>query len=240
MSILLSKPKENLERWVSSPSARGGIRRLSKFLTLNIRSDNRVTASFRYSQLHYNFLCGGKPLEHERAKLLAELLKEMREADGDRFPDEAWLEIHRTFALPYVELVIPRRVRTTWGIFLTRRASTDPYWPSVWHLPGGLWRTPQTQRQACAAVAARELAVAIVHIKEVMTRKWKTHPYGNPVSHVCLCTPKYPLTGNTEGRFFDSLPTPFIPEQVEFLDESLKYLRKNPDWDSVSQGRLKE
>ena len=26
--------------------------------------------------------------------------KEMREKDGDRFPDEAWLEIQRTFALP--------------------------------------------------------------------------------------------------------------------------------------------
>jgi hypothetical protein len=171
-------------------------------------------------------------LKPERAKLLAELLNEMRDRDGDRFPEEAWLEIQQTFALPYVELVIPRRIGTTWEVFLTRRSSTDLYWPSVWHLPGGLWRTPQTQLEACAAVAARELAVDIVHIQEVMTCKWTTHPYGNPVSHVCLCAPMCQPSESTEGRFFPALPTPFIPEQIEFFHESLKYLYNHPDWDS--------
>ena len=102
-------------------------------------------------------------MEPKRARLLAELFSEMRDRDGDRFPEETWLEIHKTFALPYVELVIPRRVGTTWEVFLTRRPSSDPHWPSVWHLPGGLWRTPQTQLEACAAVATRELAIEIIH-----------------------------------------------------------------------------
>jgi hypothetical protein len=177
-------------------------------------------------------------LESGRARLLAELLSEMRAQDGDRFPDEAWLEIQRTFALPYVELVIPRLVGIKWEVFLTRRASTDPHWPSVWHLPGGLWRTSQTLRQACSAVATRELGVEILYAEEVMSRKWRTHPYGNPVSHVCLCLPKSELNINADGLFFSSLPTPFIAEQIEFFSESLKYLGKNPDWDSALQRQI--
>ena len=44
----------------------------------------------------------------ERAQALAELLREMREQDNGFFPDAAWLEIHRNFVLPYVEVVLTR------------------------------------------------------------------------------------------------------------------------------------
>jgi hypothetical protein len=53
----------------------------------------------------------------ERARLLAELLREMRTSDGDYIPDEVWLEAHKTFSLPYVELVIPRRAKDKWEVF---------------------------------------------------------------------------------------------------------------------------
>jgi hypothetical protein len=43
-----------------------------------------------------------------------------------------------------------------------------------------------------------------------------------------------------DGCFFSALPIPFIQEQIEFVDESLKYLRKNPDGDSVDQSPLKK
>jgi hypothetical protein len=44
--------------------------------------------------------------------------------------------------------------------------------------------------------------------------------------------PKCQPAENTDGRFFSALPTPFIPEQIEFFDVSLQYIHKHPDWDS--------
>lgn len=165
-----------------------------------------------------------------RATMLAKLLKEMRKHNGDYYPEEAWLEIHRNFALPYVELVIPRQTRSGWQIFLVRRPSTDPYWPSMWHLPGGLWRYSQTETGACQAVARRELGAGVTAIREVMTYKWTTHPYGNPISHVCLCQPKSRLATAADRGYFALLPEPFIPEQVRFVRESVEYLKGVRVW----------
>ncbi len=161
-----------------------------------------------------------------RATMLAKLLKEMRRDNGDYCPEEIWLELHKTFALPYVELVIPRKTQGRWEVFLTRRLATDPYWPSMWHLPGGLWRTRQTEIQACQSVARRELGIGVKHIEEVMTHKWTTHPYGHPISHVCLCHPKGRLMKAPDRGYFAQLPKPFIPEQVRFVKQSLRYLRE--------------
>jgi ADP-ribose pyrophosphatase YjhB (NUDIX family) len=158
--------------------------------------------------------------------MLAELLKEMRRDDGDYYPEEAWLELHKTFALPYVELVIPRRTGGRWEIFLVRRPPTDPYWPSMWHLPGGLWRTRQTEIQACESVSRRELGVGVTHIEEVTSYKWTAHPYGNPISHVCLCRPRRKLAEAPDRGYFARLPKPFISEQIKFVKASLKCLNE--------------
>ena len=164
-------------------------------------------------------------MKPDRAVMLSELLKEMRRDSRDYYPDEVWLELHKSFALPYVELVIPRRAAGRWEIFLVRRPATDPYWPSMWHLPGGLWRTYQTQIQACRSVARRELGIGVTRVEEVMTYKWTTHPYGNPISHICLCLPTRRLRKTRDRGYFRQLPRPFIPEQIGFVDESLRYLR---------------
>lgn len=140
----------------------------------------------------------------ERARALSDLLREMREADDGFFPDEAWSEIHRNFALPYVEVALTR-VRAGGGreVFLTRRAEGDLYWPGrPWHIPGGLWRVAHTLEEACAELAQREVGVGIMRCHEVMTFKWPDHPYGNPISHVCLCEPSAPPTETADARFF--------------------------------------
>lgn len=159
-----------------------------------------------------------------RAKTLAELLEEMRRDCGDYYPDEVWPELHKTIALPYVELVIPRQVDGRWEIFLTRRSWSDPHWPSMWHLPGGLWRTRQTETEACQSVARRELGVSVTHVEEVMTYKWTTHPYGNPISHVCICRPQARLLKAADRGYFAKLPRPFIAEQVTFFKRAIAYL----------------
>jgi hypothetical protein len=45
-----------------------------------------------------------------KARMLAALLTEMREQDPGYFPDEAWVEIHKTFAILHVEIVLPQRL----------------------------------------------------------------------------------------------------------------------------------
>lgn len=162
----------------------------------------------------------------ERARLLADLLREMRTSDGDYIPDEVWLESHKTFSLPYVELVIPRRANDKWEVFLTRRPVNDPHWPSTWHLPGGIWRTSETESQACQSVALRELGIQLGEIKEIMTYKWTTHPYGVPISHVCVCMPKTSLRKAADRGYFAQLPKPFMSEHVRFVQECLNYLSK--------------
>ena len=163
-------------------------------------------------------------MKPERATLLSKLLKEMIRDGRDYYPEEIWLDIHQIFSLPYVELVMPRNVQGGWEIFLVRRSATDPYWPSMWHLPGGLWRTHQSQIQACRSVARRELGIGIIRVEEVMTHKWTTHPYGNPISHVCICRPEGRLNRTQDRGYFGKLPQPFIPEQIPFVETSLKYL----------------
>src|SRR5438067_552406 len=127
----------------------------------------------------------------ERAHLLADLLQDMRERDGGFFPDAAWLEIHRNFAIPYVEIVLPRRRQDGQiDVFLSRRDKDDANWPGQpWHIPGGIWRVGETREGACRSVAQREIGIPATFCSEVMTFKWPDHPYANPISHVCICDP---------------------------------------------------
>lgn len=163
-------------------------------------------------------------MKPERASMLSQLLKEMRRDRGDYYPKEIWLDVHQIFALPYVELVIPRNADGKWEIFLVQRPETDPYWPATWHLPGGLWRTHQTEVQACRSVARRELRVGVKFVDEIMTSKWRTHPYGNPISHVCVCIPTKRLRNARDRKYFRQLPRPFIPEQIAFVEAAWSYL----------------
>jgi hypothetical protein len=166
-------------------------------------------------------------MDTNRASLLAELLHEMR-TEGDYLPDEAWFEIQQAFALPYVELVVPLCSHRGWKVYLTRRLPDDPFWPSTWHLPGGLWRTHQSQLEACQAIAARELGVSIATYKEIMTHKWNNHLYGNPISHVCVCEPSSQLVERVDRGYFEELPEPFVAEQKMFVEAARVYLSKLP------------
>jgi ADP-ribose pyrophosphatase YjhB (NUDIX family) len=160
-------------------------------------------------------------MQPERAALLRDLLREMREQDRGFFPDEAWLEIHRNFAMPYVEVVLFRfHPSGAPEFFLMRRDEGDVYWPGrPWHIPGGLWRVGETRDVACAGVARRELQIAVTVCREVMTFKWPDHPYANAISHVCLCvSPETPATTDA-ARFFPAtaLPEPMLRYHASFL-----------------------
>lgn len=160
-------------------------------------------------------------MQPDRARMLADLLREMREADGGFFPDEAWHEIHRTFALPYVEVALTRVSRSgAHEVFLTRRAANDPHWPGrPWHIPGGLWRIARSMDEACGDVARREAGVGITACREVRTLKWPDHPYANPISHVCVCVPAAAPVETDDARFFPLAepPQPMLMHHGAFL-----------------------
>src|SRR3990172_6433859 len=143
-------------------------------------------------------------MQRARALLLADVLREMREQDGGHFPAEAWNEIHRSFAIPYVELVIPRRAAAAHlEFFLSRREADDPNWTGrPWHIPGGIWRVHQTMDEACNGVASRELGISVASSAEVMTYKWPNPPYANPISPVCVCVPSTAPTETEAARFW--------------------------------------
>lgn len=167
----------------------------------------------------------GREMEPERAGLLAELLREMRETCGDLFPDEAWYEIHRCFAIPYVEVVVPMYEGGEWMVFLVRRDPADPHWPGEpWHIPGGIWRVSQSREEACNAIAMREINVGIGRVQEVMSYKWTDHAYANPISHVCLCeTLARPI--ESESAKFHSLsrlPSNMLLHHREFIEACIR------------------
>jgi ADP-ribose pyrophosphatase YjhB (NUDIX family) len=160
-------------------------------------------------------------MQPDRARLLSDLLREMREEDGGFFPDEAWFEIHKNFALPYVEVVLVRGHQTgAPSVFLMRRAAGDPHWPGrPWHIPGGLWRVSWTLEQACAQVAKRETGVDLTSCREVMTFKWPDHAYANPISHVCVCETASDIPETEDARVFslEHLPEPMLIHHGRFL-----------------------
>jgi ADP-ribose pyrophosphatase YjhB (NUDIX family) len=172
---------------------------------------------------------GKNTMQPARARLLAELLREMREGSKDYFPEEAWYEIHRCFAIPYVEVVIVERDVVGPGrVYLVRRERDDPHWPGEpWHVPGGIWRVSQTLEEACQAVAARELDVGVSVHFEVMTLKWKDHAYANPISHVCVCEAERTPLKSERARFFahDELPSNMLIHHRDFVEASFAALK---------------
>lgn len=168
-------------------------------------------------------------MEPERARLLGELLREMKETCGDYFPEEAWYDIHRAFVIPYVEVVIPVLREGEWRVFLLRREAADPHWPGrPWHIPGGIWRLSQSREEACDSIARREMNIEVERVREVMSYKWPDHAYANPISHVCICEPKTMPEESDDARFH---PVAHLPENLllhhgEFLEACVRAFGK--------------
>lgn len=166
-------------------------------------------------------------MTEDRAALLADLLREMRETCGDYFPSEAWYEIHRCFAIPYVEVVVPAFEEGEWRVFLSQRESDDPHWPGrPWHIPGGIWRVSQTREEACSVIARQELNVGLVRVREVMTYKWTDHAYANPISHICLCEAVERPEESERAKFepVARLPANMLLHHREFVEACVSLL----------------
>jgi len=161
----------------------------------------------------------------ERAHLLAGLLDEMRTKDAGFIPDEAWLSVQATFAIPYVEVLILTKDSPP-KFLLTYRE--DASWKG-WHIPGGIWYTKYTQAEAVRSVARRELGIDVKFVAEVMTEKWADHPYGNPISHVCIARALEPIEETPERRLFKSVPNNMVIHHGAFVERALEFEKQRRD-----------
>ena len=161
----------------------------------------------------------------ERAHLLAGLLDEMREKDKGFIPNGAWLSVQATFALPYVEVLVMTEDSPPKFLLTYRR---DPHWHG-WHIPGGIWRTQHTEAEAVRKVAKDELGISVKFVAEVMTEKWADHPYGNPISHVCIARALEPIKETLGMQFFSQVPNAMVIHHGAFVERALRFERQRKD-----------
>ncbi len=163
----------------------------------------------------------------ERAKLLAELVTEMHEKDGDFIPQEAWAAVQKAFALPYLEFLVFRRAPDgVLEFLLTHR--TDEFWHG-WHIPGGIWRTTHSVGDGCKALAKQELGIdtPLAIVAKAGWEKWHDHPYGNPISHICICTSPVEIQETDSIKWFRQVPSDMIDDNghhVEYIKSALKQI----------------
>lgn len=161
-------------------------------------------------------------MNEERARMLAELLKEMREQDKGWIPDAAWGEIQKTFRLPYTEILVWKEGASgECQVLLHRRK--DEHWDG-WEIPGKLARAGETLQMACEQTAAAELGIGIGPVTEIASFWWDDHPYGYPISHVCVCEAAGEIIESEDLAFFSNVPEPMIAHQGELASLGLRYL----------------
>ena len=141
----------------------------------------------------------------ERAKLLGELLLEMRR-EGEYIPEESWLPLMDAVVTSWCEIVISRKVGSDWEILLTYRK--DKNWDG-WHIPGGLWKVQYPAFQdICNAIAKRELQSEVEFVRVVDVVKWTKHPFAHPLALLCLCSPRGEIQETETTKFFSKENVP--------------------------------
>lgn len=141
----------------------------------------------------------------ERAKLLGELLEEMRR-EGEHIPEEAWLPLMNAMVTSWCEIAIAKKDGDSWKILLTYRKDTN--WDG-WHIPGGLWKVQYpTFQDICDAIAKRELGIEVEFRRVVDAVKWTEHPFAHPLALLCLCKPKREIQETETKKFFTEEEAP--------------------------------
>jgi ADP-ribose pyrophosphatase YjhB (NUDIX family) len=149
---------------------------------------------------------------------LVKLLKQVK-TEGlypPNLPEKVWNEIATLVPLPAVEVLIVKDSPTRF--LLTERH--DKNW-NGWHIPGGFILYKESLEDACHRIAQKELGVSVRLKKFVTIYAWKNHPYGAPLSIICLCkTNQKPK----DGKFFEKIPNDIISHHGDFIKAAIKEL----------------
>ncbi len=159
-------------------------------------------------------------MSSEQEKKLVSLLKQLKN-EGRRlpnFPLQVFYEISQLTRLTAVEVLITQDGK---DFLLTERR--DDYWDG-WHIPGGFIGYTENAEQACNRIAQKEINVKVrlQNIREIYF--WEKHPYGNPISLVCVCTAVSDLEKRTDGTFYtsDTKPKDIIFPHILFIENFIK------------------
>ena len=145
---------------------------------------------------------------------LARLLRKLTDAGlrSPRMPAEVWRLLHGLVPQPAVEVVVTRTGR---DVLLNHRRDRD--WDG-WEIPGGFMLYHESVEDACRRIAEREIGTSVAFERIVTAYMWPDHPYGSPLSLVCLCRP---LGEPTRGRYFEELPDGMVPHHADFARRAL-------------------
>lgn len=147
-------------------------------------------------------------------KRLIELIGKLKSSRllPPKMPYEVWMAIQSIVPLPSVEVVITQNGK---NFLLVYRK--DQYW-NGWHIPGGFLLYKESPQEACQRLAKKEVGIKVNFKSLITAYMWPDHPYGSPLSLVCLCTSK---EKPKEGKFFSKIPSPMIPHHGDFIKEFL-------------------
>jgi len=143
-------------------------------------------------------------------RALVSLLQTLK-ADGllsPKMPLPVWKAINGVVPMPVVEVIV---TSTEKDFLLTYRK--DEYWDG-WHIPGGFFFYRESVADACRRVALREIGIEVRFERMIDAYMWPDHPYGSPLSLVCVCHAK---ELPKEGTFFTEIPEDIIVHHGDFL-----------------------
>ena len=145
---------------------------------------------------------------------LARLLRKLTDAGlrSPRMPAEVWRLLHGLVPQPAVEVVVTRTGR---DVLLNHRRDRD--WDG-WEIPGGFMLYRESVEAACLRIAEREIGTSVAFERVVTAYMWPDHPYGSPLSLVCLCRPD---GEPTRGRYYTELPANMVPHHADFARQAL-------------------
>lgn len=149
-------------------------------------------------------------MTEKEIKDLESLLIKLK-ADGltiPNMPSPIWKAVHQVVSLPAVEVLV---TRTGKDFLLNYRK--DKNWDG-YEIPGGFVGYKESLPEACDRVAKAEIGIPVKFLSVLTAYAWPDHPYGSPISIVCVCRP---VGEPKQGQFFKEIPSPVVPHHGDFI-----------------------
>lgn len=158
--------------------------------------------------------------EEERDFVLGHLITTQIVQRDRHIPRAAWHPLHQAVYMAYLDVAIIRQEGVHLNILLTRRPKDDPEFPGEpWHIPGGLWRPPDTLDEGCRKIIQEECGITVLsRITRVDFEDWHDHRRGYPISHVVACESPESVEQTERRKFFcvHNLPS-MVPHHADFV-----------------------
>ncbi len=168
-----------------------------------------------------------EPLSEQEIELTALLMRRVR---FDPYcPQAIFLAWEGTFYNKAVELAVLRTGQTGDEILLTRRLSTDPFYPGQWHMPGSVVIPGNNTERTLVGLMERELGSRVgfptfVHEFEFLRYE---RPRGQGFCNLYKVMVGYRASKSiSHGTFFpiNHLPEPMVEHHITMINKIKEHL----------------